>query len=97
MMRRLHRRQDAGQRAIEMAILIADGRIAECCIVCLIAVGADQQFIDQRGHGGDGVTDQRAAVERQQALVQPAHAPRHAAGQHDAADFVLPAHDVKLL
>ena len=75
-----------GQRAGIAFDCVADHAIPERRVLVGVAVGVDQDLVDLRGKPIDHVRNHRPAREFDQALVDAAHAPAHAAGEDQAGD-----------
>src|SRR4051794_2162464 len=74
------------ERAGESADFVADHRVAERRVLLDVLIGVDDDRSDLRRKTRDHVRNHRRFVERNQALVDAAHAPALAAGEDEPRD-----------
>ena len=84
----------ARERPGESADRVGDHAVPERGVVVDVLVGVDQHLVDLRREALEHVRDHRPAVERDQPLVDAAHAPALSAGEHDTGDADRGNHDV---
>jgi hypothetical protein len=76
----------AGERAGEAADLVRHQPVAEARVSLEILVAVDQDFADLGREALERPLRHRLAAKRLQSLVEPAHAPSLAAGEHQSGD-----------
>src|SRR3990167_8153557 len=78
---RLQARADAGQRALEVLVVVRDQPVGKGLVAFAVAVAGYNQVVAERSHQVMQPGDQRAALPLDQALVAAAHSLSASAAQ----------------